>query len=500
MSSEIVVEMKHISKRFGGIHALRDVSFSVRRGTIHALVGENGAGKSTLMKILTGVLHVDSGEIWFNGKHVEIHSYLESQNNGIAMVPQELDLVEYFTVAENIFLGSEPRHKATGLIHWKQLYRDTRELLDRLHIQLDPRAKIKDLSVSAQQMVVIARILSKNADVIIMDEPSARLGHQEIQTLLKYLTYLRTQGKTIIYISHHLEEIFAIAQDVSVLRDGALVCSKRIEEITYPQLVHHMVNRDIEENTVYRRTQEIGEEILRADHLAQKHLVKDASFTLHRGEVLGFFGLVGSGRTEMIRAMLGIDKLQNGCVYLDGQPVRFRSVSASTQAGIVLVPEERRRQGLVLSMSIAANVTMGSLERFTRHGLIRQKTEREFVRDLVSQVNLAYTSLDQSCQELSGGNQQKVVLAKQIGRENIRILIFDEPTRGIDVGSKDEIYTLIQKIAEAGTSVVIVSSEIPELQAICDRIVIMREGRTVGSLDREGFSNAETIMEYAIGG
>lgn len=250
MSTEAVIEMKNICKRFGGIDALKNVNLSVKRGTIHALVGENGAGKSTLMKVLTGVLYVDEGEIYLNGNRVELHSYEQSQNSGIAMVPQELDLVDYFTVAENIYLGCEPTNKLTGTVNWKKLYEDAEKLLEELHIKLNPRAKIKDLSVSDQQMVVIARILSKNADVIIMDEPSARLGHGEIENMLEYLSFLREKGKSIIYISHHLAEVFKIAQEVSVLRDGKLVCSKDIKDISSAQLVHYMVNRDVDVHKV----------------------------------------------------------------------------------------------------------------------------------------------------------------------------------------------------------------------------------------------------------
>ena len=500
MSTEAVIEMKNICKRFGGIDALKNVNLSVKRGTIHALVGENGAGKSTLMKVLTGVLHVDEGEIYLNGNRVELHSYEQSQNSGIAMVPQELDLVDYFTVAENIYLGCEPTNKLTGTVNWKKLYEDAEKLLEELHIKLNPRAKIKDLSVSDQQMVVIARILSKNADVIIMDEPSARLGHGEIENMLEYLSFLREKGKSIIYISHHLAEVFKIAQEVSVLRDGKLVCSKDINDISSAQLVHYMVNRDVDVHKVYLHKHEIGEELLRVEGLAQRNIVKDANFSLHKGEVLGFFGLVGSGRTEMIRAMLGVDKMTSGQVFMKGEPVTFKRVTDSIRSGIVLVPEERRKQGLVLNMSIASNVTMGSLEHFTKFGLVKKKTERQHVARLVDDVNLAYNNIDQKVSELSGGNQQKVVLAKQIGRNNLEVLIFDEPTRGIDVGSKDEIYRLISKIVEGGTSVIIISSEIPELQAICDRIVIMREGRTVASLKRNEFENSDTIMEHAIGG
>ncbi len=500
MSSEYAIQMSNISKQFGGVYALNDVSFSLKKGTVHALLGENGAGKSTLMRILTGVVSKDAGTIFLDGEEVEINNYAHAQNMGIAFVPQELAFVNYFTVAENIFLGKEPRIKGTNIIDWKFFYSETRKLLDELKIKMNPKAKAGDLSVSEQQMMVIARILSLNANVIIFDEPTARLGYHEIKDLLEYIRYLRDNGKSIIYISHRLEEIFQVADEVTILRDGCVVGTASVSEITEKSLIHMMVNRDVEFTDEFVNGRTYGDEILKVQGLTRSVLVKDVSFSLRRGEVLGFFGLVGAGRTEIIRSMLGIDRMASGKVIFEGKECKFKNIRESIRAGIALVPEERRKQGLVLSLPIRVNVTLGNLKRFTKGLVLQFKREKKEATECVDKVKLLRRSIEQKVSALSGGNQQKVVLAKLLARGNIKVYIFDEPTRGIDVGAKSEIYKLIADIVRHGTPCIVVSSEIPEIQALCDRVVIINEGKVSAILDRSQIKDSNEILKYAIGG
>ena len=479
---ELAVQMVNISKYFGGICAVHNANLTVKKGTIHALLGENGAGKSTLMKMLCGLLKCDEGKVYLFGRESKIKSVMEAQVQKLAIVPQELALVEYFTVAENIYLGREQCNKLK-MIDRQLMFEETEKVLRDLKIDLDVRAKVSSLSVSQKQMLVIAKVLSLNAEIIIMDEPTARLGKQEIDDFLKYMKYLRSQGKTIIYISHKLEEIFEICDEITVLRDGEVIATYPVAEITQEQLIKDMVNRNSESLDIRKETK----------------IVKDVSFALHKGEILGFYGLVGSGRTEMIRALLGIDPLKSGVVTYKGKQVRFKNIRESMKAGLVLIPEERRKQGLVMNMSIRKNASLTKLRNFSRLGFIDQKKEKESILKSKDNLQLACASIENSAGSLSGGNQQKVVLAKFIDMP-VDIYIFDEPTRGIDVGAKSEIYSLIERISGEGASVIIISSEIPEVQSICDRIAIMKEGEVVKILQPDEFRNAETILKYSIGG
>lgn len=498
VTTEKAIEMIGVSKHFGGIQALKNVSFSVKKGSVHALVGENGAGKSTLMKILSGVYKKDQGRTILDDKDVEINDYSHSQALGIAFVPQELALVQYFSVAENIFLGREPRQAGKTLIDWKGLYKDTEKLLEELNINLNPKTKVRDLSVSDQQMVVIARILSQDAKVIIMDEPTARLGHHEIIKLLDYIRYLKAKGNTIIYISHRLEEIFEICDSVTVLRDGEAVSTKEVKDVTKDELIKLMVNRDVKSGQILYGDRKLAGEVLQVKNLTRTGVVRDISFSVRAGEILGIFGLVGSGRTETIRAMLGIDPRHGGTILLEGREVNFRNIRDSIKAGLVLVPEERRNQGVILSLSIRSNVTLGDLKKYGRFGILDQRKEKQAVTELVDRLRVRRSSIEQKVGDLSGGNQQKVVLSKWMANE-VKVFLLDEPTRGIDVGAKSEIYQLIEKIASEGTAVVIISSEIPEIQSICDRVIIMKEGQITAELNRDQLQSAETILKYAIG-
>lgn len=495
---EMAVEMRNISKYFNGICALHDVNLQIKKGTIHALLGENGAGKSTLMKILCGIIKKEQGSVYLFGKEMNIRSVIEAQDHKLAIVPQELALVDYFTVAENIYLGRE-QVKGPGLVSRSKMFEEAETILKELKIHLDPRTSAGKLSVSDKQMLVIAKVLSLDAEVIIMDEPTARLGVKEIKEFLEYMKYLRSVGKTIIYISHKLEEIFEICDEITVLRDGQAIGTHRTADITVDQLIKEMVNRSSESLDIKKNLKEFGEEILKVEGLSCERMVADVHFSLKKGEILGFYGLVGSGRTEMIRAVLGIDPMKSGEVTYKGNRVRFKNIRESMAAGLVLIPEERRKQGLVMNLSIRQNVSLTKLKRFSKAGFMNKSKEVESAEKLREELQLSCPGIESPAGALSGGNQQKVVLAKFVDMP-VDIFIFDEPTRGIDVGAKSEIYTLIEKISERGASVIIISSEIPELQSICDRVAVMREGRVTGVLGSEEFQDAETILKYSIGG
>ena len=493
----LAVQMENVSKFFGGICAVNNVSLEIRKGTIHALMGENGAGKSTLMKMLCGIISTDKGTIKLDGKQVKLHSLIDAQEHKLAIVPQELALVEYFTVAENMFLGRE--QTKGGFISKQKMFAEAAAQLKKLKIDLDPKMLVGDLSVSQQQMLVIAKVLSLDAETIILDEPTARLGISEIETFLDYMKYLRSLGKTLILISHKLDEIFAVCDDVTVLRDGAVVARHSIADITVDQLIKEMVNRSSQKLEIVKKGTVSDEIVLQVKNLACQSMVKDVSFSLRKGEILGFYGLVGAGRTEAIRAVLGIDKKQSGTIIYKGKPVNFKNIRQSMEAGLVLVPEERRQQGLVLNMSIRNNTTLTKLKDYSKFGFLQEKREIADTEKLRKDLKLACSSIEAQVSSLSGGNQQKVVLSKFIDKP-VDVFIVDEPTRGIDVGAKSEIYNLIEDISARGVSVIIISSEIPEIQSICDRVAIMREGEIVKILEPEEFNDAETMLKYSIGG
>ena len=493
----LAVQMENVSKYFGGICAVNNVSLEIRKGTIHALMGENGAGKSTLMKMLCGIISTDKGTIKLDGKQVKLHSLIDAQEHKLAIVPQELALVEYFTVAENMFLGRE--QTKGGFISKQKMFAEAAAQLKKLKIDLDPKMLVGDLSVSQQQMLVIAKVLSLDAETIILDEPTARLGISEIETFLEYMKYLRSLGKTLILISHKLDEIFAVCDDVTVLRDGAVVARHSIADITVDQLIKEMVNRSSQKLEIVKKGTVSDEIVLQVKNLACQSMVKDVSFSLRKGEILGFYGLVGAGRTEAIRAVLGIDKKQSGTIIFKGKPVDFKNIRQSMEAGLVLVPEERRQQGLVLNMSIRNNTTLTKLKDYSKFGFLQEKREIADTEKLRKDLKLACSSIEAQVSSLSGGNQQKVVLSKFIDKP-VDVFIVDEPTRGIDVGAKSEIYNLIEDISARGVSVIIISSEIPEIQSICDRVAIMREGEIVKILEPEEFNDAETMLKYSIGG
>ena len=494
-SDDIILEMRNISKAFAGAQALRNVSFTCHRGEVHALVGENGAGKSTLIKILAGAYQADSGDIIYKGQHYTHLTTRQALDNGIRIIYQELNLVPYMTVAENIFLGREPR-TPLGLIHTKRLYEQAAELLKRLDVELDLKTPVGELTVARQQMVEIAKALSQQADLIVMDEPSAILAGHELETLFSVIESLVRQGVTIVYISHRLDEVFQIADVVTVLKDGVVVGTRPIKDLTRPTLIQMMVGRSLDE-VFPKGDGQRGAPVLVAEHISTD-AVHDCSLTLHAGEIVGVAGMVGSGRTELARALFGADPLRAGRIMLRGKPIAFNSPAQAVSAGVALVPEDRKTQGLFLELSIRTNVTMAILDQLTRYGILQRQLEKARVEQARRNLSIVMSSPGQEVQFLSGGNQQKVVLAKWL-ETSPAVVILDEPTRGIDVGAKFEIYQLMRQLTDRGVAILMISSELMEILGMSDRIIVMRDGQIAGEFSREE-ATEEKIMELATTG
>ena len=491
-AAEVILDIRGLTKVFPGVKALDDVSLQVRRGSVHALIGENGAGKSTLIKILSGVYQATSGEFWFKGQKVHVEKPLDAQRLGLSVVHQEIKLVETLSVAENIFLG-RPQCKS-GLINWGAMRREARRMVEDLNIKLDVDMEVSRLSIAQKQIVEICKALSFNAELIIMDEPSATLTENELECLFDIIARLRGKGITVIYISHRMEEIFKVADSVSVLRDGKHIQTMPVAGIERSQLISLMVGREIG-NEYPKLPARIGEVALRAEHLTNRK-IHDVSFEVRHGEILGFAGLVGAGRTETVRAVFAADSLTEGSLYINGTPVKFHSVRDAIRHRIALIPEDRKEQGLVLGMSIKQNISMVDLNNVCVNGLLSGRKEQQLSIEMIEKLSIATPSEEKEVRQLSGGNQQKVVLAKWLAVDS-DIVILDEPTRGIDVGAKAEIYRLIGMLAQQGKAVIMISSDMPELIGVCDRICVMREGTISGSMDREHFSQ-EAILDLAV--
>ena len=488
------VQMAGITKSFGGVHALHDVSFDVRAGEIHALVGENGAGKSTLMKILSGAYQKDIGEILIDGRAVNISSPHMGRKLGIAIIYQDFALAPDLTVAENIYLDHLSGRKA--FINWTELYRNAGALIESVGFDINPRSIVGDLSVAYQQVVEITKALSENAGILILDEPTAVLAPRETERLFDVLRTLKHQGVSMIYISHRLEEIFRIADLVTVIKDGVVTGTVKAAETTTDEIINMMIGRQLTDMFPARHAS-IGGEVFRVDNLSRGNKVKDVSFSVRAGEVLGIAGLVGSGRTETVRAIFAADPKDSGEIVLDGRRLKIKSPRHAVRSGIALVPEDRKEQGAVLSMSVRENVTMPSLRTVTAPlGFIRQRREKRITKNLIEKLAIKTGSTETVVTDLSGGNQQKVVLAKWLGAD-CRLLILDEPTRGVDVGAKVEIYNIINELAERGLAIIVVSSEMVEIIGICDRVVVMRDGRVRDILEKDQLSE-ENIMKLAI--
>ena len=496
MTDAPILEMRKISKAFGGVQALREVSFSCRKGKVHALVGENGAGKSTLIKILAGAHQADSGEIVFKGRRYAGFSAREAMATGISIIYQELNLVQLMTVAENIFLGREPRNRF-GVIDTRRMMKESAELLGRLGVQLSPSARIGDLTVASQQMVEIAKALSQNADLIVMDEPSAILAGQELDRLFATICSLAAEGVTIIYISHRLNEIFEIAGDVTILKDGEVVGAQPIGQVTRARLIQMMVGRPLEE-IFPRGSRPRGAPLLTATNVTTERLPRPASLTLYEGEILGLAGMVGAGRTEVARALFGADALRSGEIRLKDAPIGPRGPKDAVAAGLAMAPEDRKNEGLFLDQSIRSNMTLASLNKLTRFGVIQRGRETATIERAKRELSIAMASPELEAQYLSGGNQQKVVLAKWL-ETSPSVIIFDEPTRGVDVGAKFEIYALMRKLAERGVAILMISSDLIEILGMSDRILVMHEREIVGELKPEEASEGR-IIELATTG
>ena len=488
-----ILEMRNIFKSFGGVNALRDVSFQCRPGTVHALVGENGAGKSTLIKILAGALLPDSGEIFFKGQKHQSFSTRKALNSGISVIYQELALVSQMTVAENIFLGREPR-KYFGIVDKKRLKIEAKKLLKQLGFEVDMDMEVGEMTVAYQQMVEIAKALSKNADLIIMDEPSAILAGHELDQLFLIIESLKKRGVTIIYISHRLEEVFRIANEVTILKDGQLVGTKPIKDLSRGELVKMMVGRTLEEVFPVSFNQ-LGNPVLQVEEISTKTILNQVSFNLREGEILGVAGMVGSGRTELARAIFGADPLTSGTIKIKGQDVVFKNPADAIRSKISLVPEDRKYHGLFTKLSILNNITLPILSNISRWGFTDKKKENEIVERERQIHSIDMTSGNQEVQYLSGGNQQKVVLSKSL-QTIPEVIIMDEPTRGVDVGAKFEIYQLIRQLNKDGIAILMISSELPEILGLSDRILVMREGKIVAELTPNE-TNEEMIIEFA---
>ncbi|MFZ5517575.1 MAG: sugar ABC transporter ATP-binding protein [Candidatus Zhuqueibacterota bacterium] len=487
--------MKNITRQFPGVKALDNVEFRVRPNEIHALIGENGAGKSTLVKIINGIFKPDSGEILFAGKKVEIRNPQQAQELGISTIFQDLQLFPDISVAENILLGHEPKFK-TGLIDWKSLYARAQQILAEMNFDLDTGQIVRKLSIAQKQLVMIARALSFNSRLIIMDEPTATLTSHEIDNLFRVIRELKNKGKTIVFISHKLEEIFEITENITVFRDGQMVGVLETKSTDKAEVIKLMVGRSLEEEFPMR-TPALGENALVIRNLETVNKLRDINLTIRKGEVVGLFGLVGAGRTELARVIFGIDPIHSGQILLEGLPLAIKSPKDAINAGIAFATEDRKTQGLVLSMSVKENMTLPNLKSITRFSFIRRRAENEIVHRYIKTMNIKTPGIDQFTMKLSGGNQQKVVLARWLG-SNPRVLILDEPTQGIDIGAKQEIYGLINEFIKKGMAIILISSELPEVLGICDRIYVMFRGRITSEFTRQE-ATPEKVMVCATG-
>ena len=492
---EQLLKMSGITKTFPGVRALSNVSFDLNKGELHALVGENGAGKSTLMKILSGLYKADEGDLFIKGEKIVSTGLREMINLGIGVIYQELNLIPYLSVSENIFLGREPK-TSFGTIDWPKMHKMTHDALEPFKLDIKPQQKVKSLGAAHQQIVEIAKALSLQAEILVMDEPTAALTGHEVDRLFEIIKQLKIDGVSIIYISHRLEEVHHLADRITILRDGELVITKDLVEMTNDEMIKYMVGRVLEEQ--YPHYDSVpGDVVLEVKGLTKSGICKDVSFAARAGEIFGFVGLVGAGRTEIMQTIYGYRKMDSGEVLLHGKPVKIRNCQDAVMKGIGLIPEERKQQGLVLGMSVFDNAALSVLDLYSTAGVLHRKKINAEVNTMVDSMNIKTPSVRQLVRNLSGGNQQKVVLAKWFIR-HCDVYIFDEPTRGIDVGAKVEIYRLMQNLAKRGAAVIMISSELPEVMNISDRAAIVFEGRIVKEFKR-GELNEEGVMEYSLG-
>ncbi|SES75385.1 ribose transport system ATP-binding protein [Salinibacillus kushneri] len=491
-----LLTMKGIYKGFPGVQALTNVQLELKAGEIHALVGENGAGKSTLMKILTGIYEKDEGKVIYQGEEINVANTKEAQELGISIIHQELNLAQDLTVAQNIFIGREPRKFFKLFVDEKKLNQEARELFEQLNLNLDPTEYISNLSVAQQQMVEIAKALSFQSKVLVMDEPTAALTDSEIKTLFKIVEQLKQDGVGIIYISHRMEELKRVTDRITVMRDGEYIDTVDTDETTIDKIISLMVGREIYESSEPKSITGSNEVLLEVKNLNREGVLKDINFQLKKGEILGFAGLMGAGRTEVARAIFGADSIDSGEIYRNGKQVKIKSPKEAVKHGIGYLSEDRKRFGLMLDMDVKTNIGIASMDSFVGSvGLTKQKAMEQQSKEMVEQLNIKTPSVNQEVRLLSGGNQQKVVIGKWLTRDS-DILIFDEPTRGIDIGAKGEIYKLLNDLAAQGKAIIMISSELPEILRMSHRVIVMCEGRITGELKNES-ATQEEIMTYA---
>lgn len=490
-----ILQLKGVSQYFPGIKALDGVDFSLKEGQIHALIGENGAGKSTLVKIMTGIYQPTEGEFLVDGLPVRFSGPMESQAASIAAIHQEAVMFPDLTVSENIWMGHQIRTRFLGLLDHHQMGKRTKELLDQLGVSFDPRTLVRNLSVAERHMVEIAKALSMEARIVIMDEPTSALSLSEVDELFEIIHHLKATGKTIVFISHKFDEIFAVCDSYTVLRDGKLVGTGSIKDVGIPDLVNLMVGRNIDQ-LFPKDHAEVSDKVLEVQGLGKTGVFKDITFDLRRGEILGFFGLIGSGRSDIMNAIVGIAPADEGHIIIRGKPTRLTSIGDAIRHKIGYVPEDRQNQGAVIRLSIRENITLPQIDKVGRLGWINKKAEQAMTAEFGKRFEIKAASYEQKVLSLSGGNQQKVVLAKWLATEP-EILILDEPTKGIDIATKWAVYQYIVKMAQQGMAIILVSSELPEILGLTDRVLVMHEGRLSAHFDRKS-ANSESIMHAAV--
>lgn len=492
--TDSLLTVKNIAKAFPGVKALDGVSFDVRPGTVHALCGENGAGKSTLMKIINGIYQPDTGTIAVRGKQVQIKSPIEARAHGIAMIAQELNYVPDITIAENFFLGRLPRRG--GRVNWSFIRAETTRILRDEGLTYSPNRRLSSLTVSEIQMLEILRAVYHSADVLIMDEPTSAIAHREVESLFRKIRALREQGKSIIYISHKMDEVFELADDITVLRDGAVVASQDASAIDLNGIIAQMVGRDLDHQQYPKEKVEIGRTMFKAAGLSRKHMFADIDLEMRAGEIVGLAGLIGAGRSEVIRSVFGLEPLDAGSVEVDGETVVLSTPKKAIDHGVAMLSEDRRLVGIVPQLSIKKNATLSTMNKVVYGGRTHGKAEEGLVREYFDKMNVKAPSTETRIDTLSGGNQQKVLLARCM-IANPKVLLLDEPTRGIDVGAKFEIYKIMTDLVRRGCAILMISSELPELIGMCDRIYVMSAGRMTGELARDRYDQ-ETILKYAM--
>jgi ribose transport system ATP-binding protein len=498
MNKETILRMEGVSKSFPGVHALQNVNFDLREGEVHCLLGENGAGKSTLIKILSGACSMDSGKIYMNGTLADIRNSLDARKLGISTIYQEMSLIPAMTVAENLFFGEELTNRVS-ILNRAKMEKRTTEVLQKLRVGIHPKAIVRELSTAQQQMVEIARSLIKQRKIIIMDEPTSSISEKDTRELFRIIRELRSQGVSVIYISHRLHEFEEIVDRVTILRDGKNVDSVWMKDVTnVNQLISKMVGRELS-HVAKAPDRTKDETVLRVEGVRYKKVIKDAGFHLSKGEILGFAGLVGSGRTELMKLIFGSNRLEEGTIEVREKPVRIDSPKDAVRLGIGYLSEDRKNEGLILNMSIERNISLARLETVSHSLILSSRKERRQAEDYIQRLRVATSSRLKKVKLLSGGNQQKVVIAKWLVTD-CDILIFDEPTRGIDVGARAEIYKWIEMLAEQGKSIIVVSSDLPEIFRISNRVIVMSDGKITGELRNDDDLTQEKIMKLMVGG